>query len=290
MFPQSMSEFKYACPVCGQHIKCDSSQAGAQMECPTCFQKITIPQAPSSDEQKFIITGTKKGERPVSTIPESSPSFVPAAKGFPGALVVVIIFVLIGAAAAFVYRGTIFKSGNASVTAGDTTDESNQTPAKTPPKPVVVAPMANDTNWMLSLDSLTNFPDATAAGRIHGQNFVVERAVLQNGTLTLREGRSGPADFGVQINFGGAQPEALAGKTINVTTNALMAAHITLRWKDADLAARQGFDGGYAMRLEFGALTNGRMPGKIYFCAPDEMKSYVAGTFNVEIRKPKPKK
>ena len=103
-----MSEFKYACPVCGQHIKCDSSQAGAQMECPTCFQKITVPQAPSSSGQKFIITGTKKSERPVSTIPESSSSLIPAAKGFPGALVVVVILIFIGAAVAFVYRGTIF--------------------------------------------------------------------------------------------------------------------------------------------------------------------------------------
>ncbi len=66
----AMSEFKYACPVCGQHIKCDSSQAGSVMECPTCFQKITVPQAPASADQKFIITGTKVGERPVPTIPE----------------------------------------------------------------------------------------------------------------------------------------------------------------------------------------------------------------------------
>ena len=60
-----MSEFKYACPVCGQHIKCDSSQSGTQMECPTCFQKIIVPQAPT-DEQKLILTGTKVGgERPL---------------------------------------------------------------------------------------------------------------------------------------------------------------------------------------------------------------------------------
>jgi len=51
-----MSEFKYACPVCGQHIRCDSSQAGSVMECPTCFQKITVPQAPASEEQKLILT------------------------------------------------------------------------------------------------------------------------------------------------------------------------------------------------------------------------------------------
>ena len=50
---------------------------------------------------------------------------------------------------------------------------------------------------------------------------------------------------------------------------------------------RESFDGGYAMRLEFSALANNRLPGKIYLCTPDEMKSYVAGTFNVEVRKPK---
>jgi DNA-directed RNA polymerase subunit RPC12/RpoP len=81
-----MSEFKYACPVCGQHMMCDSSQAGTVMECPTCFQKITAPQAPASDDAKFIITGTKVGERPVPKFPEASSSFVPAAKGFPGAI------------------------------------------------------------------------------------------------------------------------------------------------------------------------------------------------------------
>src|SRR5450432_792604 len=105
-----MSEFKFACPVCGQHMQCDSSQGGTVMECPTCFQKITAPHAPASDEQKFIITGTKKSERPASIIPAAN--FAPAKKGFPGTLVVVIIFILIGVAVAFIYRGTIFKSAN----------------------------------------------------------------------------------------------------------------------------------------------------------------------------------
>src|SRR5882724_13311878 len=124
-----MSEFKYACPVCGQHISCDSSQAGAQMECPTCFQKITVPQAPSSEGQKFIITGTKKGERPAPTNPEANPYASPQAKVFPGALVVVIILLFIGAAVAFVYRGTIFKSINVSKTAANSTmEETNPVP------------------------------------------------------------------------------------------------------------------------------------------------------------------
>jgi len=286
-----MSEFKYACPVCGQHIKCDSSQSGTVMECPTCFQKITAPQAPASDDPKFIITGTKVGERPVPKFPEASSSFVPAAKGFPGAVVVVIIFVLIGAAVAFVYRGTIFKSKtNSTNVADNATTELNSSPAKIqkPPKPAVVAPPANDTNWVLNLDTVT-IPDSPAAGRIHGQDFLAERASFStNGTLTIRAGTRGTVDFGLNISFTGATIESLAGQTINVATNAEKAARVTLRWRDGSQNARENFDGGYALRLEFGALANNRLPGKIYLCTPDETKSYVAGTFNVEIRRPRP--
>jgi hypothetical protein len=268
-------------------MMCDSSQAGTVMECPTCFQKITAPQAPAGDDQKFVLTGTKVGDRPMPKFSGAASSFVPAAKGFPGALVVVVILIFIGAAVAFVYRGTIFKSKNHSTTA-----ESNPSPAKaqTPPKPEVVAPPASDTNWMLSLEAVT-IPDSPAAGRIHGQDFLAERASFStNGTLTIRAGTRGTVDFGMTVNFNGAAIESLAGQSINVATNAEKAARVTLRWRDGGQTARENFDGGYALRLEFGALANNRIPGKIYFCAPDDLKSYVMGTFNIEIRKPRPPK
>ena len=285
-----MSEFKYACPVCGQHMKCDSSQSGSVMECPTCFQKITAPQAPASDDPKFIITGTKVGERPPPKFTGAGSSSVPAAKGFPGAVVVMMILIFIGAAVAFVYRGTIFKSTRGENNPSVTVQTAIATNAnKTPPKPALVAPHANDTNWMLSLDAVT-IPDSTAAGRIHGQDFIVEHAFLQNGTLTLREGRGGAVTFGMMINFGGAQPEALAGQSLNVATNAPMAARVTLHWQDGSQSAMENFEGGYALRLELGKLAGNRLSGKIYFCAPDDLKSYVAGTFNAQIHQPKPKK
>jgi hypothetical protein len=42
--------------------------------------------------------------------------------------------------------------------------------------------------------------------------------------------------------------------------------------------------------LEFGEPRDGRMPGKLYFAAPDAAKSWVAGTFDAEIRNPPPPK
>jgi hypothetical protein len=160
--------------------------------------------------------------------------------------------------------------------------------APVPPKPTVVAPHASDINWLLTLDT-NAIPDSTAAGRIHGRDFIIERASFQNGTLTLRAGTRGPVDFGVLVNFGNAQPESLAGKSINVTTDAVLAARVTLCWKNNAELMRGIFTNSYALRLEFGTLANNRLPGKIYLCTPDVEKSYLLGSFNADARKPRPK-
>jgi DNA-directed RNA polymerase subunit RPC12/RpoP len=279
---RSMCEFKYACPVCGQHIKCDSSQTGTTMVCPTCFQEIIVPQAPASDDQKLILTGTKASDRPPVKTPEANPYATTPAKGFPGAVVVLLILLGIGAAVAFVYRGTIFKP----TTAAPTT---NQLVSATNGKPAAVPPEADDANWTLNLAAMTMIPDSTAAGRIHGQDFIIERAGFSGGSLTLRAGLHGPLRSGITINFNGAQPEALAGKKLNILADTNKSARVTLHWQTDTDADNNSFDGGYALRLQFGALTNNRLPGKIYLCTPDPQKSYLMGSFTAEVHKPKPK-
>ncbi|HEY4414172.1 MAG TPA: hypothetical protein VGO57_00655 [Verrucomicrobiae bacterium] len=274
-----MSEFKYACPVCGQHMKCDSSQAGSVTDCPTCFQKIVIPQAPADANQKFILTGTQLSDRPPLPRPEINPYVVKPMPGFSGAVVVMIIFIFIGLAVAFVYRGTIFKSSHSPTATNQITAAS--------PRPVVAT--ASDTNWLLNLSG-ADIPAALPMGRIHGQDFAAERAAFSNGSLFFRDNTRGPLKFGISINFNGALAESLAGKTINVMTNADAAARVTLHWQADTESGKESFNNGYAMRLEFGALTNNHLLGKIYLCLPDASKSYLAGTFNAESHKPKPKK
>jgi DNA-directed RNA polymerase subunit RPC12/RpoP len=62
-----MSEYKYACPVCSQHIQCDSSLAGTAMKCPTCFQMIIAPQAPATPDQKLILLGKRAMAKATTT-------------------------------------------------------------------------------------------------------------------------------------------------------------------------------------------------------------------------------
>ena len=291
-----MSEFKYACPVCGQHMMCDSSQSGSIMECPTCFQKIVAPQAPTTNDPKFILTGTKYTEKkiPETLIRATAAGGMVRENKSPVALIAFVVAFLVAAGAALIaFRGKLFSSGGSSTNPPVVQAPGGQQPPtqpQKPPKPAVVAPPASDTNWMLTLDDVTNIPTTPVAGRIHGIDFISERATFQNGILTLRSGTKGPLEFGCTINFGGAQPEALAGQTINVNTNADTAARVTLRWKNDDQSGKDNYDSGYAMRLEFDTLANNRLPGRIYLCLPDPEKSYLIGTFSADARKPKPKK
>ena len=130
-----MSEFKYACPVCGQHMMCDSSQSGTVMECPTCFQKITAPQAPATDAPKFIITGTKVGERPIpAAVANAQPLPAPVPeKSFPGPAVVFIALFFVAAAVLFAFHGKIFKSNPGPTNRVNSASNGAQTP---PPKPI----------------------------------------------------------------------------------------------------------------------------------------------------------
>jgi hypothetical protein len=41
-----MAEFKFFCPQCGQHVQCDASYSGTQIDCPICKQTILVPQVP----------------------------------------------------------------------------------------------------------------------------------------------------------------------------------------------------------------------------------------------------
>jgi len=41
-----MAEFKFPCPQCKQHIQCDASYVGSQINCPACQQAIIVPPQP----------------------------------------------------------------------------------------------------------------------------------------------------------------------------------------------------------------------------------------------------
>ena len=156
---------------------------------------------------------------------------------------------------------------------------------------MTVYPIPTNINWTLDLTNAI-FPETVAAGSIHRSGFKCEKATLQGGNLTLRQGRSGAPDLGVTIVFFAQQGEDLSGKSIDIAPDRMPPLpRVTLRWKDElDKAVNRNIASGYALKAVFGEAASGRMPGKIYICLPDDAKSFVAGTFDAEIRKPSPPK
>ena len=153
------------------------------------------------------------------------------------------------------------------------------------------ATMVTDTNWTLELGRAT-MPDTPAKGRVHGREFKLQRCTIRNGSLSLRQGDSWPPDVGVSILLPPRPAEDYSKKTFLITANLTAnVPRVILRWKDDQkLAATENIDRGYALKLEFGQVAGGQLPGKLYLCTPDEWKSFVLGSFKAEIRKPGPPK
>src|SRR5258706_6346548 len=163
-----MSEFKLACPVCGQHITSDSSASGSQLECPTCFQKIVVPQAPTSPDAKFILSASQVGKPRPTSANGGDPSATAAASPGKKSLIAAIAFFVVLCAAgglAFAFRGKLFKNG-AEETA-QAKGGSNGTGKKTPGIPPKIYPIPTNIVWTLELANAA-IPETPAAGSIHG--------------------------------------------------------------------------------------------------------------------------
>ncbi|MEE9611547.1 MAG: tetratricopeptide repeat protein, partial [Desulfatiglandales bacterium] len=125
-----------------------------------------------------------------------------------------------------------------------------------------------------------------ASGRIHGANFTVERAKMEKGILTLRQGKQVFPDYAVMIFLFSKKDEKLEGKTYNVSKNqGLGVPPIHMKWKQqgSDIPETEIFMKDYAMRLEFGKKERNILMGKIYLSIPDESKSFVSGTFRAKV-------
>ncbi|MGD0614205.1 MAG: hypothetical protein ABSA69_02050 [Verrucomicrobiota bacterium] len=264
-----MSEFKFICPVCGQHIATDSAASGTQIECPTCFQKIIVPDAPKSDS-KYILSATQYIKPhvppPTSALPGRS---IASSKGLGPAIFAFLALICTVLVGIHLLRG-------------------RNAPADSPETPTTTIGSSGTARvtpaWSLNLAN-TEIPDAAAAGKVHDKVFFCQRAVLENGSLVLRQGRQ--SDVTVTIHLFATDSHALGGRTFNVGTNdAVASPGIVLGWKEADLSMTQKFTNGYAMQLEFGPVTAGNVPGRIFLCVPDKEESLVAGTFNAEINNP----
>ncbi len=274
-----MSEFKFACPVCGQHITADSSVSGTQLDCPTCFQKIIVPQAPTGAASNLILSATQVSKtRPTISEAPRARARRPLLRN--SVLIGALCLLTISATAtAFLHwRGEMLIS---------ILHKKNIPATPVPP----AYPVPSSTFWTLD-PAKAVIPESPAAGCVRGQGFFCERAVLRGGVLSLRQGKVWPPDLGLSVHLFVQQAEDLSGKTILVRPERPPPLpDIVVRWKDEQGQAQSEHIGsGYTLKIVFGQPSDGKMPGRIFVALPDQSKTFAGGTFEAAIRKPPPPK
>ncbi len=166
------------------------------------------------------------------------------------------------------------------------TKVTNLTPAQEAKKNAEDAQKKGLSSWCAPAASMA-FPQKPAAGRIHGQPFVVENAELSNDILTLRQGRDFFADrefvifvFGLDGKLEGQQVVVKDGAPVGKSS-----CHVHMKWlvqgKSLPETAMFMPTDGYGIRIAFGQRDpkTGLLPGYIVLRMPDKEQSFVQGYF-----------
>jgi hypothetical protein len=133
-------------------------------------------------------------------------------------------------------------------------------------------------------------PSTPAQGIVHGVEFKVEKAYFslpRMGVLHLSQGKDYFADQEFKIVTFINIEEIVKGKTIIVKSGDegnLPQIVLSYKVQGENAPETEMFMKGYSMKLEFAQATGDKIEGEIYLCLPDGKKSFVAGSFEAEIK------
>lgn len=352
-----MSDIKFSCPACGQHLAGDAGYAGTQIRCPGCQESFMVPAAPASlsaavgtSSGRLPLHGTAGGRAglpaalPAARRPVGGPTrtsklalaslicsigsffiiplgFIPgiicghmakkriahdptlAGRGLAKAGLIVgyvalgIQGLIVLAVLGFALFLGVRVAQQVSVPPGQTPPMGRVQRLRPPaasgglPEPVAESGPADTTpdaaGWTLQLKGVS-IPASPVSGRIKGSNFVSETVSLEGGLLKFAQGADFFADLEMDVVLFVNLSAELSGKTFTVPNKESGGSpNIWMKWKQAgkDTPEQRSWLEGYAMKLEFGKMANGKLSGKIYLCVPDEEKSFIRGTFEVPLRR-----
>jgi hypothetical protein len=288
-----MSEFTFSCPLCQQDIICDAQYHGHQLQCPICHGEITAPEAAAQSAGPLALKGPG-GAKHTPYMPRFHQQPVVDRKSGMGKLVKITATILLVLVILFFmaritgldsrlpsFLGRRSTATAAATSAGSAPGQSAASPAETAAAaPVAPPPPPAPVAWTTNLAHAV-IPTNAAHGRITATDFKYDSAWVNNGILSLRQGKDSSPDLELGVFFGLKAGESLSGKTIDIAQEARLAPRVWKRWKvEGKLALQQKvYSKGYTMKLQFGDVSEDKVTGKIYLCLPDEDQSVVAGSF-----------
>jgi hypothetical protein len=208
--------------------------------------------------------------------------------GLMKALISVVVVVIFGAGGYFGYGWFKDQQEKKKAALAPKVAVTNAPATPTPPPDAQPPLAATESVWTLDLDS-AQIPEGRANGNIAGTNFVLAAAHLfvtdAARVLSLRSDTNTIPDRQLLIYLRAAPGESVAGRSWNITTNQ-RGAGVPLVIRSAKPAPQfapqlRNYPGGYALKLELGALNGRVMPGRIFIALPDAEQTVVAGQFIV---------
>jgi len=302
-----MANFTFDCPACSQKIQCDDAWADQVIQCPICNASVTVPRnqkaASTLGKQLVAVPSENKLKAGPTQVARSATGTGAVVRSFqkkeakkqsPVVKFAIVAAVIVALAAAgyfaMPYLPFLKKEGDAGQQAGKPgapgQGDAGQPAEPPPPKEVPMTPP------VYTLDvAKASISEGKANGSIFGTNFVPDLVRLdkigQAYVLNLRQGPGQSPDRGVLVSLKLGPSESPTGHvfTVSKEMKGTSVNHVTKVWKTNPKFAAQtkNFFDGYALKLEFGQLTDSNtIPGKIYLAFPDTEKSVVGGVFNAQ--------
>jgi hypothetical protein len=135
--------------------------------------------------------------------------------------------------------------------------------------------------WTADINS-ASFPDHPVSGKFHGMDFTFKTALFRNGTLKISSAE------GMVLEIFRLGPSIAAQDyEVQPADDEGDIQHVKMTWNEGDVIQSATFNKGYGMKLHFDQVKNRKVAAKIYLCFPDDSKSYVTGSFEVRLARPK---
>ena len=112
-------------------------------------------------------------------------------------------------------------------------------------------------------------------------DFTFKTALFKNGDLRIISAN------GTSIEIIHGLGDSIDGQSYEFQPDDSANPRVKMTWSEDDVVQSQAYSKGYGMKLQFGQVANRKVSAKIYLCFPDDSKSYLAGTFEVRLIKPK---
>lgn len=291
-----MSELKFSCTQCGQHIAADEAWSGRQIQCPKCQAALVVPAVPaaptpvrpSAPPPPPLPPKMPTTPAPVAAAPARSKSKSPVLWIVLGAGAVCLVGALVVGVLA--YRMVQAKQRAEARSRAAQMSRNNPAPPRTvnqtrstdliptPADPKVQTDPAN-----------VEIPSTPAAGTVRGSEFKPDSAQITAQSFTLKQGKEFFPDASLTFFLFLKPDQKLPGRTITIASQDKSFPkphiHVARKAPDQRIPKTEIVTQNYALRLEFGEQEGDKLPGRIYLELGESFGTKVSGTFEAKVGK-----